>query len=89
MNVWSREQWPSSLPEIWFSLPSVSEEDFTNLVEDASIKRWIWEAEAARLQNEASQAAARGDWGAVDGALVKVRRIYFEPKYEEFRPRTI
>jgi Ca-activated chloride channel family protein len=61
------------LPEIWLSLPVVSPEDFNNVVEDAAIKRWIWEAEAARLQDEASQAAARGDWNAVDGALVQVR----------------
>jgi len=65
----------SELPEIWLSLPVLTEEAFRALPEDESIARRFHEAEAARLQEFASRAARQGDWNGVDSLLAQSRSL--------------
>ena len=64
-----------AIPERWLSLPILNENKFQSLTIDQDVVRRVIEAEAAKLQDLASKAARRGDWGEVDHLLAKAREM--------------
>ncbi len=54
-------------------LPSLPAGAFSAVAEDDLVARRAQELDAAKLQEEARQAANEGDWGRVDGLLVQAR----------------
>ncbi len=60
-----------AMPKPHVSLPVLNEEDFRKLPEDETVKQYVNEAEAARLQELTAQAARAGDWKQVDALLVQ------------------
>jgi Ca-activated chloride channel homolog len=63
------------LPEGWLSLPVLTAEKLSAVSENQDVVRRVVEAEAARLQELAGQAARREDWKEVQTLLNRVREM--------------
>jgi Ca-activated chloride channel family protein len=63
------------IPEVWLTLPVLVKERFLEVAESQDVVRRVIEAEAAKLQELAGQAAKRGDWKDVKAILNKVREM--------------
>jgi Ca-activated chloride channel family protein len=61
--------------EDWLTLPVMTEEKFRAVPESPDVIRRAIEAEAAQMQEFASIAAKRGDWGQVNRILAKAREM--------------
>ncbi|WP_348263251.1 VWA domain-containing protein [Telmatobacter sp. DSM 110680] len=63
------------IPETWLTLPVLTEEKFHATPKNGDVIRRATEAEAAQLQEFASKAAKRRDWGQVNRLLATAREM--------------
>jgi hypothetical protein len=61
--------------EDWLTLAVLTEEKYRAIPENPDVIRRAIEAEAAQMQEFASKAAKRGDWGQVNRILAKAREM--------------
>ncbi len=61
------------LPEAMLALPVKTAQEYLETSEDESVLRRISEAEAAKIQEQASRAARHGDWEKVNQALEETK----------------
>ena len=62
-------------PEVWLTLPVVTEKEFKKVPVNGDVVRRVTEAEAAKLQEDAGRAAKAGDWKTVDMLLSQAREM--------------
>jgi len=70
-----------AISEVWLTLPVLDEKKFAEVIADRDVMRRVKEAEAAKIQERATQAAKNGDWGQVSELLAHAREMAAHSEY--------